>query len=64
MADQNDMEKIVTPMMERLCDHMCRFPWEIERKEDLDEICAECDLQRNICDILNTYNQLVRKNKI
>lgn len=56
MADQNEMEKIVTPMMERLCDHMCRFPWETVRKEDLEEMCAECDLQRYVCEIQSTYN--------
>lgn len=58
MADQNKMEKIVAPMMEHLCDHMCRFPWEMERKEDLEDICAECQMDKYTNDILNTYNQL------
>ncbi|WP_312426347.1 hypothetical protein [Lacrimispora sp.] len=56
MADQNEMEKIVTSMMEYLCDHRCRFPWEIERKEDLEEICAGCQMGQYVCDIVNTYN--------
>lgn len=58
MADQNKMEKIVAPMMEHLCDHMCRFPWETERKEDLEDICAECQMDKYTNDILNTYNQV------
>ena len=58
MADQNEMEKIVTPMMEHLCDHLCRFPWEIERKEDLEEVCAGCQMDKYTNDILNTYNQV------
>lgn len=57
MVDQNEMEKIVTPMMEHLCDHLCRFPWEVERKEDLEDICAECRMDRYTNDILNTYNR-------
>ena len=56
MAEQNEMLKIVTTMMEHVCDHLCRFLWEIERKEDLEDICAECKMQRYVCDILNTYS--------
>lgn len=61
MADQNEMEKIVTPMMEHVCDHLCRFPWEIERKEDLEEVCAECQMGQYVCNILNTYNRTKRE---
>ncbi|GLB30108.1 hypothetical protein LAD12857_20310 [Lacrimispora amygdalina] len=56
MADQNEMLEIVTPMMEHVCDHLCRFPWEIERKEDLEEVCAGCQMGKHVCEILNTYN--------
>ncbi len=58
MTDQNEMEKIVTPMMEHVCDHLCRFSWEIERKEDLEEVCAGCQLDKYTNDILNTYNRV------
>ena len=58
MADQNDMDKIVTPMMEHICDHLCRFPWETERKADLEDICAECKMDQYTSDILNTYNRV------
>ncbi len=57
MAEQNEMLKIVTPMMEHVCDHLCRFPWEIERKEDLEEVCAGCQMDKYTNDILNTYNR-------
>lgn len=56
MVEQNEMEKIVTSMMEHLCDRRCRFPWEIERKEDLEAICAECVMDKHVCNIVNTYN--------
>ena len=55
MAAQNEMEKIVIPMMEHVCDHLCRFPLEIERKEDLEDICAECQMGQYVCDILSTH---------
>ena len=58
MADQNEMEKIVTPMMEHVGDHLCRFPWETECKEDLEDICAECKMDQYTNEILNTYNRV------
>lgn len=57
MSEQNEMLKIVTPLMEHVCDHLCRFPWEIERKEDLEEVCACCQMDQYTNDILNTYNR-------
>jgi len=56
MAEQNEMEKIVTPMMEDICDHLCRFPKEVSDPEALEEICAECQMGKYVCLILNTYN--------
>jgi len=58
MADQNEMDKIVTPMIEHVCDHLCRFPLEIERKEDLEDICAECKMDQYTNLILNTYDRV------
>jgi hypothetical protein len=58
MEEQNEMEKIVTPMMEHVCDHLCRFPWEIERKEDLEEVCAGCQMDQYTNLILNQYNKI------
>jgi hypothetical protein len=54
MVDQNEMDKITTAMMEHLCDHLCRFPRETERKEDLEDICAGCEMGKHVCNILNT----------
>jgi len=56
MAEQNEMDKIVTPMMEHICDHLCRFPKEVSDPEALEEICAECQMGKYVCLILNTYN--------
>ncbi len=33
MLEQNEMENIVTPMMEDICDHLCRFPKEVTDQE-------------------------------
>ena len=56
MAEQNEMEKIVTPMVEDICDHLCRFPKEASDPEAMEEICAECQMEKYVCLILNTYN--------
>lgn len=60
MAEQNEMEKIVTPMMEHLCDHLCKHPGDTKRlgirQGVLDVICAECKINNYTNDILNTYN--------
>lgn len=58
MAEQNDMLKIVTLMMEHVCDHLCRFPWETKRKEDLEEVCAGCKMDQYTNRILNQYNTI------
>ncbi|WP_024348013.1 hypothetical protein [Lacrimispora indolis] len=58
MADQNEMLKIVTPMAEDICDHLCRFPKEVSDSEALEDICAECQMGQYVCDILNTYNRV------
>jgi len=56
MADKNKMEKIVTPMVEDVCDHLCRFPKEVPDQEALEEICVGCQMGKYVCLILNTYN--------
>lgn len=56
MAEQNEMDKVVTPMVEDICDHLCRFPKEASDPEAMEEICAECQMGKYVCLILNTYN--------
>lgn len=58
MAEQNEMNKIVTPMMEYVCDHLCRFPLEIERKENLEEVCTGCQMDKYTNGILNQYDKI------
>lgn len=58
MADQNEMLKIVTPIMEHICDNLCRFPGEIERKENLEEVCANCQMDQYTNLILNQYDKI------
>ncbi|MDR1770498.1 MAG: hypothetical protein LBS02_07670 [Hungatella sp.] len=56
MADQNEMVKIITPMMEHICDKLCRFPWEITDKEEMSRICHECKMNQYEQEIKDTYN--------
>ncbi|MGL5436578.1 MAG: hypothetical protein ACRDBO_14435 [Lachnospiraceae bacterium] len=56
--EKTRMDKIAEVMMEHVCDKICRFPWEIENQEEMEEKCAGCQMGRHVCDILNTYNEL------
>lgn len=58
MAEQNEMLKIVTPMMEHVCDHLCRFPRESSDQEELDRICGGCEMGQHLCNILNQYDKI------
>ena len=58
MLEENEMLKSVTPMMEHIFDHLCWFPWEIGRKEDLEEVCASCQMDKYTNDILNQYTKI------
>jgi len=56
MADQNEMEKIVTPMMEHVCDNLCIYPVKCNECGGLEYICNGCQMDKYANDILNTYN--------
>lgn len=56
MAEQNEMLNIITPMMEHVCDKLCRFPKEVADQEELDIVCDGCEMGKHVCNILNTYN--------
>lgn len=56
MAEQNEMDKVLYPMMEYACDKLCRWPHEVTSEKRLDNICAGCKMDQYICDILSTHN--------
>lgn len=56
MEDQNEMDQVLSPMMEHICDNLCRFPKEVPDQDALEELCAECQMGKYVCLILNTYN--------
>ena len=58
MKETTVMDKITEEMMEHVCDKICRFPWEISDREEMDEICAGCKTKKYVGDILDTYNGL------
>ncbi len=55
--EESTMDKITTEMAEHICDHLCRFPREMEQ-EELDEHCTDCKMGQFVCDILNEYNRV------
>lgn len=40
MIGQNEMDKIVIPMVEHMCDKLCQFPRETADQEKLAVICG------------------------
>lgn len=50
------MDQIVERMTEYICDSLCKNP-EKYSEEELQEICAECEMGQFICDIPNEYNR-------
>ena len=58
MKETTAMDKITEEMMEHVCDHLCRFPWEISDQEEMDAICDSCEMGKHVCNILNEYNGL------
>lgn len=57
MAEETKMDQITTAMREYVCEHICPFPWEVSDQEEMDRICADCQMDRYLAEILNTYNQ-------
>lgn len=56
-TEETWMDGITTEMMEHICDDLCRHPDQLNRIE-LDDKCAECKMERFVCDILNQYNKV------
>ena len=46
------MEEITSKMMEYICDTICKHPYTCDQ-EELDAICADCEMGQFVCDILN-----------
>lgn len=53
------LEEIITKMMEYVCDTLCKYPCK-EEQEQLDIICADCEMGQFVCDILNAGEELER----
>lgn len=51
----NEMDKVLEKMMEHICDDICRFRKEVSTQEDLEAVCANCEMGKHICNILNCY---------
>lgn len=56
--EENNMLEIIRPMMEHVCDKLCVHPKQTKTEEELEEICAGCEMGQYTVDILNTYGRL------
>lgn len=55
---ENAMDEIITQMMEYVCDQLCKKKEEVSSEDEMEDICAGCDMGDFVCKILNTYNNL------
>lgn len=60
----NKMEKITEKMGEYICDSICRHTADRGLgQEQLDDICAECEMGGYICHVLNEYERVKEKGR-
>ena len=58
-AEETIVDKLTTEMMEHICDNICKYPCRTDiDQEELEDICAECQMARYVCGICNQYNRL------
>ena len=57
---ETKMDQITTEMAEHICDNLCKRPCQNLDQEELEEICADCELGHYICDILNEHNKALK----
>lgn len=53
----DELLKVLEPMMEYVCDHLCRYPNEVTDQEELDAICESCEMNKHTTDILNMVQE-------
>lgn len=58
-TEETWMGGITTEMMEHICDDLCKYPDQLSEME-LEDKCAECKMERFVCDILNEHNKCAK----
>lgn len=56
MAEQNEMDKILTPMLEYVCDKLCIYPVKCNEYGGLQYFCGNCELYKYAEKISEQYN--------
>lgn len=60
MERKSEIGAITEPIMEYVCDCLCRFPREAEGQDDLVPICAKCKLGQHVNDLHIKFNSYVK----
>lgn len=55
--NDNDMLRILDPMMHCICDKLCVMPRKGYDQEKLEEVCNDCEVGQYSIDILNAYER-------
>lgn len=46
MSKMSNLAAVLDEVKQNICDHYCRFPFEVEDQEQMDELCERCPLSR------------------
>ena len=58
-SEKNEMQEVILKMMEHICDNLCVHPKRTDiAEEELENICADCEMDQYVGNILNTYDRL------
>lgn len=45
-------------MVRHVCDGLCKYPIMLSWQDDLDDVCAECELGERVCRLLNLLERM------
>lgn len=62
-AFESEIDRIITAMMEHICDNICRHPYSCS-EEELEAICCECKMGKFVCELLNLNMTTQPQNQI
>lgn len=46
MSKMSNLASVLDEVKQNICDKYCRFPYEVEDQEQMDELCERCPLNK------------------
>lgn len=54
----NSIREQIDGMVRHVCDGLCKYPIMLSWQDDLDDVCAECELGERVCRLLNLLERM------